>query len=338
MDLLSQVVQKYSVTWYQLEACLAGTVAVAGVNGTTTLEAVDSVACIAREGFLLSFALMIGMGIFTFLASAVTNNDSWVDRLWSISPVVFSWTFFASNVAAAGGKYRADSPGFLFCVMVTLWGCRLTYNFYRRGGYKKGGEDYRWAHVRSWPIFHSRLTWFVFSFIVVSVFQSWLLWAITVPIQVLPINSALSIPDSIFLGGFIFFLALEALTDQQQWEFQAEKRFLLPRRVGVDYDLGFCIDGVFAFSRHMNVWSEQSIWMMVWFAGASHQQTLSDPMALGAVILVALTIGSTTLTEKLSSKKYPEYKLYQQTTPMLIPSIRATDRYTKSLVARKKNL
>lgn len=337
MDLLDQVIQTYSGTWLQLESCVGGVVSVAGVNGSVALRTVDPVACISAEGFLLSFALMVGMGIFTFLASAVTNNDSWVDRLWSISPVVFSWTLFVSNVVAAGGKFRADSPGFAFCVLVTLWGCRLTYNFYRRGGYKKGGEDYRWAHVRSWPIFRSRITWFVFSFFVVSVFQSWLLWAITVPVQTLPVNSALSIPDTIFLGGFMFFLALETLTDQHQWEFQSEKRFLLPRRAGVDYDLGFCVDGVFAFSRHMNVWSEQSIWLMVWFAGAAHKGTLSDPMALGAVVLVALTIGSTTLTEKLSSKKYPEYKLYKQTTPMLIPTIRSTERLTKSLIARKKN-
>jgi steroid 5-alpha reductase family enzyme len=32
--------------------------------------------------------------------------------------------------------------------LTTLWGLRLTYNFWRKGGYKKGGEDYRWAYIR----------------------------------------------------------------------------------------------------------------------------------------------------------------------------------------------
>jgi steroid 5-alpha reductase family enzyme len=32
--------------------------------------------------------------------------------------------------------------------LTSLWGLRLTYNFYRKGGYKKGGEDYRWAYIR----------------------------------------------------------------------------------------------------------------------------------------------------------------------------------------------
>ena len=36
----------------------------------------------------------------------------------------------------------------LMTVLVVAWGVRLTYNFARKGGYKKGGEDYRWAHVR----------------------------------------------------------------------------------------------------------------------------------------------------------------------------------------------
>jgi steroid 5-alpha reductase family enzyme len=36
--------------------------------------------------------------------------------------------------------------------LVTLWGLRLSYNFYRKGGYNiipwKGEEDYRWKIFR----------------------------------------------------------------------------------------------------------------------------------------------------------------------------------------------
>ena len=31
----------------------------------------------------------------------------------------------------------------------TLWGIRLTFNFWIKGGYS-GGEDYRWKEVRKW--------------------------------------------------------------------------------------------------------------------------------------------------------------------------------------------
>eukprot|EP00951_Prasinocladus_malaysianus_P047828 scaffold652104_cov34-Prasinocladus_malaysianus.AAC.1 len=33
--------------------------------------------------------------------------------------------------------------------LASLWGARLTYNFYIKGGYS-GGEDYRWQEVRKW--------------------------------------------------------------------------------------------------------------------------------------------------------------------------------------------
>jgi len=32
--------------------------------------------------------------------------------------------------------------------LVILWGARLTFNFARKGGYARGGEDYRWAVLR----------------------------------------------------------------------------------------------------------------------------------------------------------------------------------------------
>ena len=40
---------------------------------------------------------------------------------------------------------------------------------------------------------------------------------------------------------------------------------------------------------------------------------------LGAILLNLLFLGSTSLTEKISSTKYPEYKQYQEEVSMLIP-------------------
>jgi len=36
----------------------------------------------------------------------------------------------------------------LMSAMISLWGVRLTHNFARKGGYKRGEEDYRWAVLR----------------------------------------------------------------------------------------------------------------------------------------------------------------------------------------------
>ncbi len=76
----------------------------------------------------------------TWIASLVTREYSWVDRIWSIVPVAYVWVF--------AGWSGFDARLVLMAVLVTLWGIRLTFNFARKGGYRPGGEDYRWAVLR----------------------------------------------------------------------------------------------------------------------------------------------------------------------------------------------
>ena len=55
----------------------------------------------------------------------------------------------------ASGASRVARPsrrGALMCALTLTWGLRLTYNFARKGGFS-GGEDYRWAEIRTWPGF-----------------------------------------------------------------------------------------------------------------------------------------------------------------------------------------
>ena len=78
---------------------------------------------------------------FVWITSLITKEHSWVDRLWSIVPVVYVWIF-----AAFAGL--ADARLTIMAILVTLWGARLTFNFARKGGYS-GTEDYRWPILRS---------------------------------------------------------------------------------------------------------------------------------------------------------------------------------------------
>lgn len=66
---------------------------------------------------------------------------------------------------------------FVLCarLLVVLWGVRLTFNFWRKGGYSPTFEDYRWEHVRKlWP----RPVFELFSLVFVSAAQvrDWLNW------------------------------------------------------------------------------------------------------------------------------------------------------------------
>jgi steroid 5-alpha reductase family enzyme len=53
---------------------------------------------------------------------------------------------FAGLVAAVGSAVAhsgADPRLLLATLLATAWGCRLTFNFWRRGGYNPRFEDYR---------------------------------------------------------------------------------------------------------------------------------------------------------------------------------------------------
>src|SRR6218665_2602446 len=78
---------------------------------------------------------------FCWIASLITKDTSWVDRLWSVVPVVYGW-IFAGSVGFPAPRLN------VMAALVTLWGARLTFNFARKGGYS-GVEDYRWAVLRA---------------------------------------------------------------------------------------------------------------------------------------------------------------------------------------------
>ena len=61
--------------------------------------------------------------------------------------------------------------------VVTAWGLRLSWNFWRKGGYS-GGEDYRWAVVRDWfPGWRFE----VFNFVFIYFFQQMEILAFSAP-------------------------------------------------------------------------------------------------------------------------------------------------------------
>ena len=72
----------------------------------------------ALKMLMLIVAVVIA---YTFIVGEFTGNNSQVDKLWSVIPIVYAW------VAAAYGDY---SPRLvLMSALVTLWGIRLTANF-----------------------------------------------------------------------------------------------------------------------------------------------------------------------------------------------------------------
>jgi steroid 5-alpha reductase family enzyme len=255
----------------------------------------------------ITMSLLIAAYVFT--ASSLTGDYSYIDRLWSILPVIYSWGFTLS----VGFKYGNYSVrGLLISLLITAWGIRLTYNFYRKGGYS-GMEDYRWAILRD--KIKSKIAWTLFSFLFIAVFQSFLLLAITFPVYKVGqdfIDGQTDITFKDVICSIIFALLLlgETVADNQQFAFQTKKYKLInqKKKLPKKYARGFITSGLFKYSRHPNFFCEISIWWTVCLFGLDKFTDLGWTMA-GAGLLNLLFLGSTQFTEDISSSKYKEYSV-----------------------------
>lgn len=265
----------------------------------------------------LSLVLIVAAVVcaFCWIASLITKDTSWVDRLWSIVPAVYVWIFAIAAIVRGENATRLV----VMAVLVTLWAARLTFNFARKGGYS-GMEDYRWAILRGrmkpWQFQ-------LFNLFFIVLYQNALLVLITLPAYVaLQHPSAFGGWDVAFALLFVVFLVGEFVADQQQWNFHQAKK-----RAGGTLAPGFATTGLFAYSRHPNFFFEQAQWWAIYALGATAAVTSGAGLwggalnwsIVGAALLTVLFIGSTVFTESISVSKYPAYREYQRTTSMLVP-------------------
>lgn len=249
---------------------------------------------------------------FCWIASLITKDTSWVDRIWSIVPVVYVWIFAAAGITGGEDPVRL----IVMAVLVTAWGVRLTYNFARKGGYT-GMEDYRWAILRG----RMKPVWFqVFNLLFIVLYQNALLVLITLPAYMALMHPApFGVWDAVFAVLFALFLIGELIADQQQWAFHRAKR-----EGRAD---GFLTTGLFSWSRHPNFFFEQAQWWAFYAIGAAAAVASGlgfwggalNITIIGAVLLTLLFIGSTIFTESISAGKYTAYADYRRTTSMLVP-------------------
>lgn len=242
-----------------------------------------------------------------WIASLVTRDTSWVDRLWSIVPVVYVWIF-----AVAAGL--ADARLVVMAVLVTLWGARLTFNFARKGGYT-GVEDYRWAilrgRMRPWQFQ-------LFDLFFIVAFQMTLLVLIALPALTAFEHRAPFGPLDVVLAVlFLAALVGETIADQQQWVFQRAKRAAI--EAGREPSARFVTTGLWRVSRHPNYFFELAQWWLLFLLGAVAAGTVLVWTVVGAVLLTVLFIGSTVFTESITRSRYPEYAAYRARVSPIVP-------------------
>ena len=265
----------------------------------------------------LLLIIYFASSILCFGVSTVTNNYSQVDKLWSIIPIAYSWV--------VAWKSGFDSRVIVMAILVSIWGIRLTYNFIRRGGYSlriwEGEEDYRWAILRAKPEFQVKWKWLLFNLFFISLYQMGLILLFTLPILKAVGGNPWSLWDIGFSILFILLVFIEAVADQQQWEFQNEKhsRQSSGKELGEKYKAGFIRDGLWGIVRHPNYAAEQAIWIVFYFFSVSATGNWINWSMMGCLLLILLFKGSADFSESISVSKYPAYKKYIQEVPRFIP-------------------
>jgi steroid 5-alpha reductase family enzyme len=245
--------------------------------------------------------------VVVWVLSVTTREYSWVDRLWSVVPVVYLAIF-------AGAAGFADARLDLMFGLGVLWGARLTFNFARKGGYARGGEDYRWGVLRGrmapWQFQ-------LFNVFFIVLYQNVILLLITLPADTaLTHRSPLGAWDVVLAVVFLAFLVGETVADQQQWVFQQAKRHAVAD--GREPAHRFVTTGLFRYSRHPNFFFEQAQWWVIFLFGVAASGAVQWTIA-GAVLLTLLFVGSTRFTESISLSRYPEYADYQRRTSAVVP-------------------
>lgn len=260
------------------------------------------------EPLIVSLWVLVGVCVVTWVLSLITGEHSWVDRIWSVVPVVYVWIY-------AGSAGLHDARLNLMAILVTLWGIRLTFNFARKGGYAPGGEDYRWAVLRgrmpAWQFW-------LFNLFFIVIYQNVLLYLITLPAWVAyQHQTPLGVLDIVCAVVFLAFLVGETVADQQQWNFHQWKS--AEKAAGRDPQPRFLQSGLFRVSRHPNFFFEQAQWWVLFLLGCVAAGSILQWTVIGPLLLTGLFIGSTVFTESISLGRYPEYAQYQRRTSPIVP-------------------
>jgi steroid 5-alpha reductase family enzyme len=274
---------------------------------------------------LMILIIVTGISVaYCFIVGEITGNNSQMDKLWSILPIVYAWII--------AGKSGMNPRVIVMAILITIWGVRLTLNFAKKGAYSlkfwSGEEDYRWIVLRENPKLKKRWKWALFDLFFISIYQNALVLAISLPLlAVMESTVVFSVFDGIVAALLLGFIILETIADKQQMTFQTKKYEMLKQGNKLEdlpnpYNKGFNTLGLWSRSRHPNYFSEQSIWVVLYFFCISAGVTsyfFFNWTLIGSMFLILLFIGSSMFSEGISLQKYPEYQNYINNVSKYVP-------------------
>ena len=271
--------------------------------------------------FHLWIVIMLSTAFVCFVIGELTRNYSQTDKVWSIMPIVYSLVTL--------NTFPSSPRIWLMTVLVLIWGIRLSYNFYRKGGYDllpwKGEEDYRWAMLRQHPKLQKGIRFTLFNLFFISIYQHVLILLFSLPLLLAAkyTETDLSVLDYAAASFMFLFILIETIADNQLhiFQFQKRNRITFDGKYSSSLKKGFLTEGLWNYVRHPNYVAEQATWVSFYFFGVAASGIFFNTALIGPVLLIFLFIGSSEFTERISLDKYPDYKNYKEHVPKFIPII-----------------
>jgi len=270
--------------------------------------------------------ILLSTVLICFIVGELSHNYSQTDKVWSLMPIVYSMvTLYA---------FPLSPRIWLMSMMVLVWGLRLSYNFYRKGGYNivpwKGEEDYRWGVLRQHPLLQKGIRVSLFNLLFISFYQHMLILLFSTPLLLAASypSTSLTVLDYLAALGMLVFILIESIADNQLYSFQIKKheKTQMNGKYTSSLEKGFLTEGLWNRVRHPNYMAEQSIWVCFYFFGVAATGKWFNWTLAGPVLLILLFAGSSEFTERISQEKYPEYKDYKLKVPKFIPNVFKSDR------------
>lgn len=243
--------------------------------------------------------VILGMMTALWFLSLALKNSSIVDIFWGSGFVITAWVAFV--LTPQGYEPRK----WLLCLLVTIWGLRLSLYILSRNWGK--AEDFRYQVWRK----EARSAWWWRSFFKVFLLQGIILWIVATPLLVAQFNPLparltwldfLAIP--LWLVGFVF----EAGGDWQLARFKAN-----PANKGKVLNTG-----VWRYTRHPNYFGDATQWWAFYLLAlsAGGWWTIFSPLIMTTLLL---RVSGAALLEKTLKEEKPGYKEYVETTSEFIP-------------------
>ena len=245
-----------------------------------------------------ALAVIISMGLITWLYSLYQRDVSIVDSLWSLM-------FLAASIVYVWQAPQTGLYTIVVFAMVAIWALRLSIHLTVRNWDEQ--EDRRYQEIRrnNEPHFGLKSLYIIFGL------QGLLAWIISIPLLfALFARSGFHWLDGIALGLWLIGFAFEAIADYQLLTFKKN-----PDNKGRVLDAG-----LWRYTRHPNYFGEFCIWWGFFLLAipAGGWWTVYAPVLMSFLLL---KVSGVVLMEKDISTRRPEYQSYIDRTNAFFPGL-----------------